>query len=301
MHFHFNLRNLPPIHRFGTQDLVEGIRAGLEDCGHFVTFDDRDFLDRPAVNLILEHFNEETAAQLREIKSAADGRMVLGIIATEDLHDPLIMANEFQWRRDAFLMAMDAADFVWTVLPNIDDYRTFSTTENVFRFEWGYSDRLVNVPLAPFRDIDVFLPGHLYPYRQRVVEDLESQGLRVRATNYQMPIHIYRSLAGRSKVILDVPREPGLRFLSYSRLALGLNNAIAVVSECFDESPLSMYYDYTVRARRDDLVETCLRTVREQDAVALGRAAFERYRAEKPMAKMVERLLDHPLFDEIGG
>lgn len=296
MHFHFNLHNLSPIHRYGTQDLVDALRAGLEDCGHAVTLDDRDFLAAPVINLILERFSDKTVESLRDFKSRAGDGLILGIVGGEDLEDPLVMDGQFRWRRDAYMQAIEIADFVWTVLPNVDDYSRYTDAGKVFRFELGYSDRLRTVTRAPSCDTDVFLPGNLYPYRERVVAALEQRGIRVRASGYGMPIHVYRSIAGRAKVILDVAREPGLRFLSGSRILLGINNGITVVSEGFDTSPLAFFYDYTVSGSADRLVDLCIETVRRPDVVKFGRDATDRFKRDRPMQPKVARLLSDPGF-----
>ncbi len=88
------------------------------DCGNFVSVDDQDFLAAPAINIIFEHFKDDTVASLREFKKGAGDGLILGILTGEDLHDPLVMDKEFQWRRDAFMEAIEFVDFVWTLLPN---------------------------------------------------------------------------------------------------------------------------------------------------------------------------------------
>ena len=165
MHLRYNLRNLPLQHRYGTQDVVDEIRAGMEDCGHTVGVDDQDFMAAPAVNLIFEHFKPETIDSLREFKAQAGDNLILGILSGEDLNDPLIMPREFQWRRDAYLRAIELAHFVWTIVQNVVDYAKFADASKVFWFELGYSERLQTVLVLGTRETAVFMPGHVYPYR----------------------------------------------------------------------------------------------------------------------------------------
>jgi len=58
-------------------------------------------------------------------------------------------------------------------------------------------------------------------------------------------------------MVLDIVREPNLTFLSSSRILLGINNGITVVSEAFDRTPLSNLYDYVVPADGENLVDIC--------------------------------------------
>ena len=262
------------------------------DCGNFVSVDDQDFLAAPAINIIFEHFKDDTVASLREFKKGAGDGLIVGILTGEDLHDPLVMDKEFQWRRDAFMEAIEFVDFVWTLLPNTADYSEFTDVEKVFWFELGYSERLRTISRTETFDTDVFLPGHLYPYRQRVVEALQASGVRVRVSNYQMPIHVYRSVAGRSKVILDVARDKGLRFLSSSRILLGINNSIPVVSEKFDETPLNYFYNYAVTAESDNLVEACIQCLQNPSRVMRGEEATATFKTEHPMAEKTQQLLN---------
>lgn len=296
IHFHFNLRNLPPLHRHGTQDIIGEMKAGLEDCGHFVSLDDQDFFAAPVINLIFENFTEETVPSLRAFKQEAGDGLIFGVICGEDLLDPLIMDGEFSWRRDAMMQAAEIADFVWTLIPNVEEYGRFTDADKVFWFELGYSDRIRTIQRAPHCDIDVFMPGNLYPYRETAVNALTARGLKVRSSNYQMPINVYQSIAGRSKVILDIGRDKGLRFLSSTRIILGVNNEIVVVSEKFDQSPLKFFYDYTVAAKSDDLVDLCEQTVRDPSVIELGQAMTKRFQVDHPVGPKVMRLLENPNF-----
>ena len=75
------------------------------------------------------------------------------------------MAVEFQWRRDAYLRAIESAHFIWTIVQNVVDYAKLTDASKVFWFELGYSERLQTVPVLGTRETDVFKPGHVYPYR----------------------------------------------------------------------------------------------------------------------------------------
>jgi hypothetical protein len=290
------LKNLPPVHRYGAQDFICTIKAGLEDCGHYVSIDDQDFFAAPTVNLIWEYFNDEIISSLRAFKQKAGDGLIFGIISGEDLSDPLIMSEEYRWRRDAYMEAIELADFVWTIVPNVEDYQDYTDASKVFWFEPGYSDRLRNIERAKQCDIDVFMPGHLYPNREKTIEALKAEGLKVRSSNYQLPYYVYQGIAGRSKVILDVAREKGLRFLSSTRILLGINNGITVVSENFDKTIYNYLYDYTVSASSEDLVEICKQTVHKPTVLELGRSFSERFQVDHPRQKNVSRILEDPEF-----
>ena len=69
MHLRYNLRNLPLPHCYSTQNVVDEILAGMEDCGHTVSIDDQYFMAFPAVNLKFEHVKPKAIDSLREFKA----------------------------------------------------------------------------------------------------------------------------------------------------------------------------------------------------------------------------------------
>lgn len=75
------------------------------------------------------------------------------------------MAGNLPWRRDAYLRPIELAHFVWTIVQNVVDYAKFTDASIVFWSELGYSERLQTVPVLGTRETDVFMPGHVYPYR----------------------------------------------------------------------------------------------------------------------------------------
>ena len=69
MHLRYNLRNLPLPHCYSTQNVVDEILAGMEDCGYAFKIDDQYFMVFPAVNLKFEHVKPKAIDSLREFKA----------------------------------------------------------------------------------------------------------------------------------------------------------------------------------------------------------------------------------------
>lgn len=100
-------------------------------------------------------------------------------------------------------------------------------------------------------------------------------------------------------MILDIAREPNLTFLSSSRILLGINNGITVVSEAFDRTPLSNLYDYVVRADGENLVDICEQTVRDPNVIEFGKQMTERFSIEYSMHPKIEKMLSSPQFQSL--
>lgn len=302
MHFHFCLATLPEVFRESVQDTVLLIAAGLEDAGCIVTIDDAQVIyGGRTINLVLEHFEGDAAADLVATKRAKGVDFPLGVVFTENLDDRNVMAGDFAWRTESFRRVAEAADFIWYFIPGTERHTKILDPAKCARFEPGYSDRYAKVPLQAERDIDFYLPGLAYPRRRPILERLHDLGYSVRSSDLATPAYIYRSLMGRAKAILDIRRFDDTTNMSTVRVTNGAANGIAIIAERFDESALSVFYDYTVATDYAHFVERCVHLVELDDPVAIGAVARTRFAAERPLKPIVDRLLAMPILDRWRG
>ena len=102
-------------------------------------------------------------------------------------------------------------------------------------------------------------------------------------------------------MVLDIVREPNLTFLSSSRILLGINNGITVVSEAFDRTPLSNLYDYVVPADGENLVDICEQTVRDPNVFEFRKQMTERFRIEHSIHPKTEKCFPAHNFNHLFG
>jgi len=298
MHFHFCLATMPAVFRESVQDLITLIGAGLEECGCRVTFDDaRVIFGGSAINLILEHFEGDAAKDLVATKRAKGSDFPLGLIFSEDLRDPNVMAGDFTWRTENFQRVAEVADFIWYVIPGTERRTDIIDPEKCRQIEFGYSARFATVPVQAQRDIDFFLPGLAYPRRKPILEQLHARGYHVRSSDLTTPAYIYRSLMGRAKTILDIRRFENTRTLSVVRICMAAMNGLAVLAEKFDDADFAEMYPYTVPIDFDTYVERSIEFVEREDAVAVGTAKRDALMRERPFKRYIESLLAAPYFD----
>jgi glycosyltransferase involved in cell wall biosynthesis len=121
------------------------------------------------------------------------------------------------------------------------------------------------------RDIDVLFLGDLrVGRRKRIIRRLQRQGLPVTALgDYSDPRYwgdARTELLNRSKVLLNIPRHPGL--LADMRLILGMSTGVLVVSEpVYLPDPFVPGTHY-VEASLDEMAETTMRWLEDDDARA---------------------------------
>lgn len=298
MHFHICLATLPRKFLESVQDTILLIAAGLEDCGHTVTLDDAQVLyGGKTINLLLEHFDRDTAESVVATKRTKGRDFPLGLVLTENLLDANVMAGPFVSRRDNFRRVADVADFIWYFIPGTEAHDDIVDPSKCARFQVGHSHRFATVPVQKVRDIDFFLPGLTYPRRKPILEKLHERGYRVRSSDLATPAYIYRSLMGRAKAIIDIKRFDDTTNMSTVRVCNGASNGIAVVAEQFDVSELAEMYDYAVTADYENFVDVCIELVERGDPVAIGKANMERFIRERPLRPYVEQLLAATVFD----
>jgi hypothetical protein len=285
-------------------DLLEPIYLGLEACGHHVIRYSRSFHAAPMINVLIEFFTIDSFVEdlLRMKRDHGEG-FRLGLLCTEDPEDWLAM-DVFPNRRPNLERLASISDFIWTLLPVEDYYRSLCEPSRIGRLKYGFIEEYLDPDIVTdprHRDLDVLLYGNAHPYRETVVRALDAAGINCMVTAREVfPDFAATDLVRRSKILLDVRRSPDVRYLSPTRIVRGLHAGTAVVSERYDEGPLADLYEYTVACRYEELVTRCTEIIRGGRYVDLGLSALEKFRAATSMRENVAAALSLPVFGELG-
>jgi hypothetical protein len=299
MHFHFLLTNHYPYGVYKIEDHVKLIAGGLAALGHKVTFGfDDDVVPWPGVNLLVEFFNRSPVVDQVIALKASRTRYAFGLICHEDLQDAVMDEPDFPDRRTGLERLLPHMDFVWTAVPS--DYTALAGGERVRYLEYGHVPSLRRAN-ALTRDIDVLFYGFVGERRAPVFGALVQRGLRVAMTTGILPGYFKNDLLDRARVVADVRRSEQARFLAPSRLCTVLHAGVAIVVERFDAGPLSRFYPYTANAPMGEFVDLCERVARADQCLALGDAARTQFAADTSMAASLRRVMDLPVFEELGG
>jgi hypothetical protein len=288
-------------------DLLQPIYEGLIEAGHHVVGFATGMRPAPAVNVLVEWFeNDPFADELLRTKAEQGDAFIFGVLCTEDLADALVMDPAKYPRRLANLRRiLPVADFVWTLLPQQDLLQPFCPPGHVALVEYGFAQSCAErnvVRTAARRDVDAVLYGNESPYRQRIVEGLKRQGLTCFVSNREAwPNFMMDDLIRRAKILIDMRRGPNVRFLSPTRIVKGLHSGTAIVSERFDTSAIASLYAYTEACPYDAMVETCVRLIKSGAYVERGLAAQARFTAETSMRANLARALAPPVFARLAG
>lgn len=95
-------------------------------------------------------------------------------------------------------------------------------------------------------------------------------------------------------MVLDVRRGPEVRFPSPTRIVRGLHHGAVVLAEDLGPSAISDLYAYTVACPYEALADRCADIVRAGNAVELGMAALQKFRAATSMRDNVAAALRLP-------
>lgn len=158
----------------------------------------------------------------------------------------------------------------------------------------GYAPTLTRIPnVAP--DIDVLFYGSLNVRRCRVLDQLRTAGLRVE-TLFGVYGAARDEAIARSRLVLNV-HNYAARVFEMVRVSYLLANRRVVVSERgADAEAEAPFADGIAFADYDDLVDTCVRLVRDPDARArLADTGFARM-AARPVERFLAPALAHLAF-----
>lgn len=298
MRFHFLLTNHFRYGCFRIEDICVPIATGLGELGHTVTYGfDDDVPPWPAVNLLVENFNNPAVVDQMERLKAGKQRYCFGLVGHEDIADTGMFDNpSFPNRRRNLERALMLVDFGWTIVPC--DYGALPGGERVRFLEYGYAPGLRTDSSLP-RDIDVLFYGELGDRRLPLFNALMSRGLKVEASFGLLPAFFAQDLIDRAKIVADIGRTDGLRFLTPTRICAALQRGATVMSEQIDRSPLAKLYRYTAPVTLGDFVETAVVVVQSGRAPEIGLKAREIFAIETSMAANLLRAMDLPVFTEL--
>lgn len=290
----------------GMPDLVQPIFHGLVEAGHEVTGFGLGLQPAPAVNVLIEFFPDDGFTDnLLHLKAQSGDKFIFGILCTEDIEDALVMQQpEFPRRRANLERLLPAADFVWTLLPQVHAYEALAGAGKVALLEYGFSERFLNRHLVTepsLRDMDVLMYGNETPHRLAVVDELRRRGFTCLSSDRQvLPEFITSDLLRRSKIVLDVRRGSGVRFPSPTRICKAVHSGALVVAEDLGESAISNLYRYAVACPYNGIAERCARIIEEGQYAALGLDALAKFRAETSMRANMMRALKLPALEVLG-
>jgi hypothetical protein len=321
MIFNFVLSNHSETSLNAMGDLLEPIYLGLGEVGHHVIRYSTAFQPAPAVNVLTEFFvRDGFVDEVLRLKKEGGARFVFGILCTEDPEDDLVMAPQlglppdyakqnpqlaemlavYAHRRPNLERLLAAADFAWALLPAPGYFARHIDPARVATLEYGYCEGSADprpVLLSALRDIDVILYGNENPYRTQVATVIRKMGFTCFATQREgFPGFVTDDVIRRAKLLLDIRRGPGVRFLSPTRIVKGLHCGTAVLSEKFDSSEIATLYGYTEACAFDELAERCAARLKTGDFVERGTEAAQRFRRQTSMRDNLSRVLKLPVF-----
>jgi len=297
MRFHFVLTNHYPFGVYKIEDHIKLIAGGLVDLGHKVTYGfDDDIAPWPAVNLLVEFFNDSPVVdQVIGLKRSST-RYAFGLVCTEDLQDASVMDHpDFPGRRSSLERLLPYMDFGWTVVPS--DYSGLAGGDKMRFLEYGYVPSLRRQDILQ-RDIDVLFYGFVGPRRMPLFEAFAARGLSVSMTTGILPGYFKHDLLDRARVVTAARRSEDARFLAPAGIATVLHAGVAIVCEKFDTSPLASLYQYVAAVDFREVVNMTERVARSDQCLALGAAGREAFAQQTSMARNLRRAMDTPLFEE---
>jgi len=286
VHFHFCTANHSVQGRLGLTDMIVWFRHGLERLGHRVTVSDRG-MDPAAMNVLWELFLPEDARILKE------SGVRYGIVATE-----VADGGGFNSRRDGawperwagFLSAVEGASFIWTTVErSVADYARLAPTAFI---EFGFVDELVPPPTNEEPAGDFSFLGSATEYRTQLIERLRAKA-RVNWPGTIVSWAAYPRVIASAKVGLVLKLTPEWPLPSPARVGRILMARRGLAAERMDDTTRQSRIVPAAPAGVD-FVEFALAKLAgpwRQEA----EEAFERYRAEMPMDRIMEAALDATL------
>lgn len=305
MIFNFAYANLPLEELRGLPDLVQPVVDGLVENGHHVMRFSPGVRPPPVVNVFVEEFGDDRfAGDLLKMK--AEHGVVFGILCAEDIEDEAVMAADSLPRRGANLRRLlGAADFVWTVVPQVAALEAAGAAGKTALLRFGFSERAVNPYLVPepgLRGLDVVLYGGESPYRLGLVAELERRSIGcLRTGRLVFPSYLTADLLSRAKVVLDLGRRPGRRFESPTRLSRALHNGAVVVSEQLSGGTAPDLQRYAAPCAYEAMADQCQRIIQSGIFAELGLAALAKFRQETSMRANMAGALRLPVFERLAG
>ena len=284
MHVNLCLFNHDAGGRATLQDQVAWVTAGLEECGHTVSYSETQVLS-DALNLFWESFPPVMSRWL------ADNRIPFGIVATEvpdgagfnNRRDP-----DWAVRWDGFRQAARAARFIWCLLE--DATSAYAQLAPTAYLELGFTERLVPREPRPTPGFDFSFAGVPREHRQRILDALGQRATVAYAGGVVSQADQLRILR-QGRIGLALKQSPDWRWASPARLGRLVHERIPTAAEY---TPVEVGVSRLVPKPAADQDFVAWALARLEQAVELEREAeraFEAYRAT-PMRECVARALD---------
>lgn len=197
------------------------------------------------------------------------------------------LSDKEGWYKPRTAQALKAAECVWDYsLENIQFLRSYGI-ESVKHLPLGYHQALEVVKQSPKKDIDVLFYGSLNSRRSAIIERLR------RECHTEVLFGVYGeildSYIARAKIVLNMHFYSS-KVMEQVRISYLLNNRCFIVSE---ESESNPYGQSIVTANYDDLVETCLRYLNDEQGrneyVEAGYRFLRKNLMEENLKKVLEQ------------
>lgn len=285
MHFHFCSANHNEVGRRTLDDMYQWFRVGLSALGHSVTLSDTEYEPR-AVNVVWEYFMPGAAEALR------DSGVRYGVIATEVFDGRgfnYLRDERFTQRWKGFCVAAEGASFIWSMVEsNLPVFEWFAPSAYV---ELGFCEELCLKGSAE-PDIDFSFLGFHTPYRTGLLDRLDKR-CHVITPGKILSVSERNELILRTRINLSLkqserwpipsPTRTGLALMARRGLAAERTQIVTRQAEIGPMTPVGK--DFV-----DFAMDQLNGPWREQ-----ADAAYERYRVELPMVRIMERVLDGTL------
>ena len=157
---------------------------------------------------------------------------------------------------------------------NIENFKELGI-EGVKHFKIGYQKELARLNQSKEKDVDILFYGCINERRQRILDQLENAGLKVKAL-----FGVYGKERDewieRSKLVLN-HHFYKTEIFEIVRVFYLMTNSIAVVGEVNATTSIeSMYTNGILTAKYDDLVKTCIEVVKNQSLQeSIKKTAFD--------------------------
>lgn len=287
----------------GCVEHLSYLRNALAQAGYSAALT-RDLLLAPeAVNILLECFNPEQAAEI--VKAHRELGLRLVVVASEvvtggTLNDFNLgpgfahYSNRAYWQQrfNCFLEVARCAEAIWCLSDHqLDGYRRILPEKRIETIPLCFDavDAQAESSLAPSKDIGVLFFGSLTPYR---MEMIKSMPICVYVA-HNLPKPVLSDFIRRSRVCLHLHLAGGWPYSSNMRHHALLARQAYVLSE---SSPLAGELDpYLDICPRSGLADRTRELLERSDLPELAAQAQARYAAERPIGPAIAALVSRSL------
>jgi len=290
MIFNFVLVNHGPTRLKAMRDLLAPIFGALEEADHHVIHYAFGVLPAPAVNVLVDFFpNDGLVDSVLALRAERRDGLIFGVLCTDDIDDPAVMAEaDGSRRRDNLLRLLPAADFVWTTLAQADALAAHCVPGRVAQLHYGFCAPELNARTVAdprLRGTDVVVYGAETPYRSTIAGQLKRRRLQCAFTDPRtMPPYLASDIVGHAKLLLDLRDRAEDRFLSPAGAMRGLHNGTLVLSESWNGAPpASPHQNFIMREGYAVLADRCEQVVRSGQWGRIAETAAAGFRSQPSM------------------